>query len=80
MLTSHGHVFATLVSHTTCLLRPFSAAPRGGRKSSFYCSVLFCDVTRVMLNHATGFGLEIWSVYQFYVHQAHIERLKSILL
>ena len=31
----HGHVLATLVSQTTCLLRLFYAAPRGDRKKQF---------------------------------------------
>ena len=39
----------------------------------------FCKVTGEMLNHTTGFGLER-SVYQFYGHQACIEKLKNILL
>ena len=45
-----------------------------------YSSVRFCEVTGVILNHATGFDLEIWSVRQFYGHQAYIKRLKNILL
>ena len=47
-----------------------------GKYSVWFCTV----VTGVMLNHATGFGLKISSVYQFYGHQAYIERLKNNLL
>ena len=35
VLTLHGHVLATLVSHTTCLFRPFFAVPRGDCKKQF---------------------------------------------
>ena len=45
-----------------------------------YGSVCFCKVTGAMLNYATGFGLKISFVYQFYGHQGYIERLKNILL
>ena len=62
-----GHISRTISQTVSFFLRKYS-------------SVCFCKVTGVMLNHATGFGLEIWSVYQFYGHQAYIERLKNILL
>ena len=33
-----------------------------------YGSICFCEVTGVMINHATGFGLKILCVYCFYGH------------
>ena len=39
-----------------------------------YSSICFCKVTGAMLNYATGFYQKFSSVYQFYGHQAYIER------
>ena len=43
-------------------------------------SVGFCEVTGAMVNHATGFVLEIPCVYRLYGCQAYVERLRNLLL
>lgn len=43
-------------------------------------SVGFYEVTGAMVNHSTGFDLEISCVYRFYGCLAYIERLKNLLL
>ena len=43
-------------------------------------TVVSAFVTGGMLNHTTGFSLEISSLYQYYGHQAYIKRLKNMLL